>query len=358
MKFRLFCKYFLIGSLMALPKGVDNFHDTGISLHAQQTVLVDNIPSTQDKIDKKAQELCDTYIEFVLQGQKNIKNNKARYRRAVQQELPGAPMTPGHTWHCIYGQYTQLNRALKSLGDTITLIPYDGRNACPAFRTEMQKKYSGTEYAGALHSGKMFKSDNDYNRAMNAYLKYNHINDSTPDDKRNAVIARFEKNNFKASDLHPGTIIIVQHNNASSNTHAIMFLGRGRVENGEFIEDKNGKFIYAGYNNESVGDIFTTYNTNRIFAADIYNIASVSYAKELQNVKNMTNQELFQFIYDTPGNMCYIAPERKKLQELAETKYFDKQNFVPQIPTPMVYTASVPVFPVYNIIANRRKFSK
>lgn len=349
MRFKLFYKYLLAGSLMTLPKGISDFHKTDMPAHAykiEQTELF----ATQAKIDAKARELCDTYIDFVLQGQQNIKSRRGGYYAAVSKELPGAPLG----WHCIYGQYIQLNRALEKMGDTITLVPFTSRNACPTFRSEMRKKYSAPEYNGAIHNGKMFRSDAEYNRALAAFLKHNHITDSVDAQKRNSVIARFEKNNFKASCLHPGAIIIVQHNNTPSNTHAIMYLGRGRIENDKFVADENGGFIYAGYNNESVGDIFKTYNTNHIFAADIYNIARVDYAKELNRVTNMDDKELFRFVYDMPSDLCLAQTSHQQLETMAREKYFNKQNYAPAVPVIRPNMAMLPVFPLYNEILNIR----
>lgn len=328
MKIRLLLKYFLMGSLLAVPKGTGDFCDTDISMHAQQTVKT-RIPMCQKQIDKqindKSKELCDKYIDFVLQGQKNIQSGHDGHMSAVKRELPGAVPR----WYCIYGQYTQLNRALAELGDTLTLIPFNGRHSCPEFRRLMKEKYDNNTYSNAIHSGKMFQSDTEYNRALQAFLKHNKVTDSTPDIQKNTVVAQFEKNNFKASDLHPGTIIIVQHNNTPSNTHAIMYLGRGYVKANEFVPDSNGEFIYAGYNNETIGNIFTTYNTNHLFTADIYNIATVEYTKEYKNIMNKNNQELFDYVYTPSDAMYCVYPNREKLKELAQEKYFNRNKFVP-----------------------------
>ncbi len=341
MKFKTVLPYMFLGSLMLFPKGGGEVRKSAASLRAQP-VATQTIPSYETQIKEKAKELCDTYIDLVLQGQDNIKSRKGPYGKAVRTELPGAPVG----LHCMYGQYTQLNRALYALGDTMKLIPRDARSSCPNFRTEMRKKYSGDEYAGVLHNGKMFKSESDYNHALEAFLKHRKVTDSTPDAERKKVIAQFEKNNFLASSLHPGAILIIQKSADPNNTHAIMYLGRGRVEDKKFVEDPNGQFIYAGYNNESIGDIFTTYRTNHIFAADIYGIAMVAYAKELDNIKNMSDDELFRFVYDIPSDVYAFTPTRKYLQEMATEKFFDKQNFVPKMPTVMpITTASMPLFP-------------
>jgi len=348
MKFKAILPYFIFGSLVLAPKAIGK---SGVSGATKSATTEQTMPklSAQDKIENKAQELCDTYIDNVLQGQKRIKNTKGGHKRAVLSEFPGAYTR----WYCIYGQYTQLNRAVSELGDTLNLIPYDGRHACPAFRSEMQKKYSGKEYAGALHNGKMLKPDA-YNRARDAYLKKNHVTAETSDSVRNAVIARFEKNNFSVESLHPGAILIIQKSATPSNTHAVMYLGRGRVENGVFVPDSNGKFMYAGYNNEAIDDIFKTFNTNRIFAADIYDIACVEYNKEFDKIQNMQYDDMFRYVYNMPSDLYAIAPNQSALRDMAAEKYFDKQHFIPKFQPVQENTASV----IPNISASRRKLLK
>ena len=340
MKFRLFCKYFLIGSLISLPKGIGDFHKTDASAQIKQTVQMD-MPSVDTRINLKAKELCDTYIGLVLQGQTNIKNGRGSHKNSVLREFPGA----NTRWYCIYGQYVQLNRALNELGDTLCLIPFEARHSCPEFRKQMKQKYSGSEYTGVLYNGKMFKSDTEFNRAMNAFLKHNHITNDSPKSARDSAIARFKRNNFKATDLHPGAIIIVQHNNSSSNTHAIMYLGRGRVKDNQFIPDDSGAFIYAGYNNESVGDIFKTYNTNHMFVADIYNIARADYTKEFNKLIGMKHDDLFRFVYDTPSDVCWATPTNQQLKKLATEKYFNKAVNIPA-PIMRMDVASFPILPM------------
>ena len=353
MKFKTVLPYLLVGSMMGIPKPTGDFHKIGDPVHTQIVTTPTN-SDTQKQIENKAKELCDTYIDLVLQGQENIKDNNKRYghRKSVLKELPGAPVYPKNLY-CIYGQYTQLNRALDSLNDTLTLIPYGGRNSCPAFRDVMRTKYKSDEYAGALHNGKMFKSDEDYNRALNAYLKHNHVTDETPLEKRNEVIARFEKNNFYAGVLHPGAILIIQKSANPNNTHAVMYIGRGHVENNQFIEDADGQFIYAGYNNESLGDIFKTYNTNHIFAADIYNIAMVDYGKELEKIQNMDNKELYYFVYDIPNDLYAFGPNREYLEKMATEKYVNNENFVPQYPVVQPNLAGISIIPRHDLLIKK-----
>lgn len=351
MKLKSIFPYLLFGSLLFIPNGANksNAPKTGFATHQ---IIDTNIPNTRDLINAKAQELVDTYIDNVLQGQKNIKHGKGGHRTAVLREFPGAYVR----WYCIYGQYTQLNRALGSLGDTLTVIPFGGRHSCPEFRRLMKQKYSGPEYAGALHNGKMYKSDKDYNTALNAYLRHNNVNADTPSDVRQKLIDRFAQNNFSIESLHPGTILIIQKSATPSNTHAVMYLGRGRMENGVFVPDSNGKFLYAGYNNESIDDVFTTYRTNRMFAADIYDIAAVEYSKELNKIQNMKYEEMFRYVYDMPCDLYAMTPNIQSLREMATDKYFNNQDFSPYMQPVKQNMASM--FPMIQIMENRVRQQK
>lgn len=341
MKFKTILPYLLFGTLAMSPRSTSdiesNVSDAPIATH----ITTQNVPNRQEQIDAKAQELCDVYIDSVLAGQKRIKHGKGGHRRAVLNEFPGAYVR----WYCIYGQYVQLNRALDQLGDTLTIIPFEGRHSCPEFRRLMKQKYSGPEYANAIHNGKMYKSDKDYNNALTAFLKHNRVNESTPDSVRQQVIARFAKNNFSVESLHPGAILIYQKSSTPSNTHAVVYLGRGRVENGSFVPDKNGKHLYASYNNESIEDVFHTYSTNRMFVADIHDIATVEYAKELDKIQHMEYDDLFRYVYEMPSDMYVMTPSKRTLGEMAAQKYFEKQNFKPGIQPVQQNMASVAPFP-------------
>ena len=351
MKFKQVFSFFLLGSLVVIPKTVNQRTnadmDAGV-IHAKYNINQNQpqTPSRQDRIRKKAKELCNTYIDLVLKGQNNIKNSKGSHNRAVSRELPGAPTG----LYCIYGQYTQLNRAIDALGDTLTLIPFDARNACPTFRSIMKKKYAGKEYAGALFNGKMFKSDIEYNRAFQAFLRHNHITPETSDEEKLKIIERFEKNNFSIESLHPGAILIIQRPSGPTNTHAVMFLGRGRVQDKKFVPDSNGRFMYAGYNNETIDDIFKIFNTDHIFAADIQTIAAAEYTKELDKIQQFNTDELFEYIYDMPNDFYAIAPDRTYLQQMAEDKYFNKQNYAPTQPLVQKNMARIGNFPVCNLL--------
>ena len=342
MKFKVVLPYLLFGSLMLAPKGMGEFRDSenSSSLHAQQ-ISTQNILNTQKQIDAKAQELCDTYIANVLQGQENIKHSKTSHSRAVAKEFPGAVIR----WYCIYGQYTQWNRAVSELGDTLHLIPFEARHSCPEFRRQMKQKYSGPEYAGVLYNGKMFKSDKDYKNALSAFLVRNHVTDSTPDSVKQSIINKFAQNNFSAESLHPGAILIVQKSATPSNTHAIMYLGKGYMRNGVFVADPKGKVLYAGYNNESIDDIFSVFPTNRIFAVDMFELARYAYTQEFQKIQNMNYNEMYQYVYDVPQDLYALSPRHQDLKKMAQEKYFNKAKFEPPMQNVQTNYAGIQPFP-------------
>ena len=347
MKFKSVLPYLLFGSLLALPRGEGVFHETDLntSVKIEQNA---KIPGQDEKAQKKAKELCSLFIQNVLDGQKRIKQSKKGHACAVLDELPGASVR----WYCMYGQYTQLNRALDEFGDTLCLIPRDAKHSCPKFRSLMMKKYNNKPgYDGALHSGKMYKSDVDYNHALNAYLAHHNVTDTTPENVRKKFIERFQKNNFSIEVLNPGAIIIVQYDNSPSNTHAIMYLGRGCEYRGKFVSKSNGQFMFAGYNNESVGDIFMTFNTERIFVADVRTILTAEYKQQLQKIESMSCQDLFHYVYGddllTYSGMYNIGT----LREMA-TKKWQNHNYIPSI-LPQVATASI--VPFSSIFGQRQK---
>ena len=338
LKFTKILPYLLCGTMtMMSAKGIDaNKTKDSWSMNdawrAKTAVDINKLAQDQENakaenLENKAKQLCDTYIDFVLQGQQNIKQNKSKQKRraAVLDELPGAPVGR----HCMFGQYTQLNRAMRELQDTLSIIPFQGRNSCARFSYEMTKKYGNPEYAGAIRNGQMM-NPGAYKSALQAFLKLNHVTDQTPDDVKQQVVARFEKNHFSIESLHPGTILIVPRSAHSNGKHAIVFLGRGRVRDGKFTPDENGAFMYAGYNNESVGDIFRSFDTHNVFAADIYNISLASYENEFENVENMNYSDLYTFVYETPKQSYDIAPKTNELKAMAYEKYFAKRKFKPK----------------------------
>ena len=233
---------------------------------------------------EKATLLMDKYIDNAVSGTQRIisakENENKTYIRAVQSELPGAPRNARQgTLHCLYGQYTQLNRAIKSLGDTIHIIPVTDDNAhmsSSAFKKHMTKLYDNQEYPNAIYSGQLYTSSKEYTKALNRYFKRNH---ATSDELQEKYTQEFNKKNYCVKSLNPGTIIIV------NSGHAIMYLGQGRIKNGYFVPDeKNGRAICCTYNAEHAAIPLTTWNTHNSFAADIQNIATKKYEQEIDSM--------------------------------------------------------------------------
>lgn len=271
-------------------------------------------------LDNKADSLCDTYIKNMLVAQQKLKPlmGTRNYARAVRQELPGAPV--GN--HCLYGQFTHLARALGEMGDTLTIIPDDARMACINFKTQMRNKYS--QYPNCIYEGIMHKSDSAYNAALNRYLRQKNVTETTPDSVRAQYINQFAQKNFNADTIAPGAIMIVPRHRGSRNTfHAIMFLGRGRIENGKFIADKNGQHIYVGHNRETMGDIFRTYDTSCVFAANTRNIVRTEYQQELKRIETMPRDKLVDFL-DAPNNINPEYAPHDVLLQMARNKYFNQ----------------------------------
>lgn len=285
-------------------------------------------------LDKKADELRDAYVSNMLTAQQKLNPllGKNGYRAAVRRELPGAPVG----MHCMYGQYTHLSRALAEKGDTLTIIPPSASRACIAFKSEMRKKYSGVEYDGCIFEGKMYESDSLYNAALVKYLKQKKITENTPDSVRWAAIAEFDKRNFSADRLESGAILIVpRYRGSKTKFHAIMDLGRGRIENGTFVADTSGRHIYTGHNRETMGDMFKTYDTSNVFAVDTRKIARVEYAKELNRIENMSRQDLLVFLKDAGKDLTPYEQQslsREILVKMARAMYFhqDKQIAAPK----------------------------
>ncbi len=236
----------------------------------------------QYDISSKVSKLTQTYINKSIAGQKRIRENRTKhgYTAAVRAELPGAPVN----LHCLYGQYTQLQRALKELGDTLTIIPQNNNahKSCPAFIKEMQKKYDAPEFDGAIHSGYVYKTDAEYESALAKYLTKalsgvkNNI-----DSARQALIKRFAKTHYSIESLAPGTIMIVPPSRGAQPTHAVVYLGRGFVRDGQFVADTNGNHMYSGYNNEQILGLFEIWDMSNVFSADISKIVAVMYEQEL-----------------------------------------------------------------------------
>ena len=340
MKLKWTIPYLLFGSTMFCGTGVSMTAPTattvsrpsvfaddvrGVALSYRSIIPYDCIferSVNEFYLDDKADSLCSAYMSNMLRAQAKLAPlmGKSGYSAAVRAELPGAPVGR----HCVWGQHTQLSRALSEMGDTITVIPNGARTCCHQFKYLMREKYADT---GAIREGVMFRSDSSYNVALNRYLARNRVTSETPDSVRRAVAAKFARNNFSADSLNAGTILIVpRHRGAQNLFHAIMYLGRGRVENGVFVPDTLGKHIYAGHNREKIGDLFGTYDTNNVFAADTRQIVRNAYAKELQQIEALSERDLRAFISDSTVNAQELTCcTRDQLLRIARDKYFKKQ---------------------------------
>lgn len=279
----------------------------------------------QAYLDDKADILINKYMNNMLNAQERLKPllGTGKYRAAVRKELPGAPVG----LHCVYGQYTQLSRAQKEMGDTITIIPAAGSRACQNFKYEMRRKYTAPEYDGAIAEGKMYQSDSAYNVALDKYLVRNRVGRDAPDSVRAPIAAKFAKSNFSAEQLTPGTMLVVPRYRGSKNKfHMIMFLGRGRIENGKFIADKNGKYIYTGHNRENIGELFDTWDTSNVFAADTKKIARAQYAREWARIESMSREELIESLqHDSVAAKSDLPTmSRDALMHLVRARYFNK----------------------------------
>lgn len=298
----------------------------------------------QSYLDDKADVLIDKYMSNMLSAQERLNPllGTGKYRAAVRKELPGAPVG----LHCVYGQYTQLSRAQKELGDTVTIVPTAGSRACQNFKYEMRRKYKAPEYSGAIVEGKMFPSDSAYNVALDKYLTRNRVGRDAPDSVRAPIVAKFAKSNFSVEQLSPGTMLVVpRYRGSKSKFHMIMFLGRGRIENGKFIADENGKYIYTGHNRENIGDLFETWDTSNVFAADTKKIARAQYARDWSRIESMSREELIEILQNDSiaVQSDLTTMSRDALLILARARYFNKP--VPQKPV---------LVPVHNVFAMSR----
>ena len=275
---------------------------------------------TTSFLNAKADTLCQTYVSNMLTAHARLHPllGTSRYHAAVCRELPGAPVGR----HCMWGQHTQLSRALKTMGDTVTIIPRTARTACTQFKHQMRNKYRHD--TGCIYEGRVYESDASYNAALNRHLTRKKIDTTTPDSIRQSEIDRFAAHNFNADRLAPGTIMIVPRTHGNTRQfHAITFLGRGRIQDGKFMADSLGRHIYVGHNREVIGDLFRTYDMSNVFAADTRQIASAQYRKELQHVLNMPYDDLIKFLADSghPETLLRLYP-RSTLVHMARNKYF------------------------------------
>ena len=272
-------------------------------------------------LDAKAENLCYNYTNNVTESQTRIKGKRGTsgYRASVRKELPGAPVGK----HCLYGQYVNLDRALDAANDTLTIIPKKAKASCAMFKNEMRKKYSGSEYADCIFEGNCYASDSLFDAGLNAFIEKQRAQKGSKFDFVSAA-TEFSKKNFSADELEPGAILIVPRKRGSrSQFHAIVLLGRGRIENGQFVSDSKGRHMYAGMNRESIGDLFKAYDMTFVFAANTEKIARVEYGKELARIEKMSNDQLVQFLKDGQHNESALRKlSRPALLRLARDKYF------------------------------------
>lgn len=278
------------------------------------------------RLDNKADCLRDKYVKNMLNAQEKLHPllGKRNYYAAVRAELPGAPVGQ----HCVYGQYTHLNRALCEMGDTLTIIPRGGHASCTGFMYHMEKKYNKTEFPGCIHKGVMFETDSAYNVALEKYLKRSGVQADTPDSVRAQYMKKFATRNFSADGLNSGSIVIVpRYRGSQSKFHAILYLGRGRIEKGKFVADATGRHIYVGHNRENIGDLFKTYDMSKVFAADIREIARAEYVNELKRIESMSTEELIVFLSGADlSHKVLAAYPRDTLVRMARDLYFGALN--------------------------------
>lgn len=159
---------------------------------------------------------------------------------------------------------------------------------------------------------------------------------NTPDSVRAGHVQKFASRNFSADGLDAGAILIVpRYRGSRSKFHAVMYLGRGRLDDGKFIPDSAGRHIYVGHNRENLGDIFKAYDVSNVFAADTHKIARAEYAAELKRIESMPSDDLIEFISDkkTPAVILATCPHTI-LVRMARDRYFgcfNIDNYMPII---------------------------
>jgi len=304
MRFKKIVPYFVTFATLLIGSGLnDNNTDAkdydfnGVKpTYASTFHLTSEYDLRKSAAEDKATALITKYIDNAVSGAQRILDMRKSkgYNRAVQTELPGAPRneTQG-TLHCLYAQYTQLERALAELNDSIKIIPTteNTHQAGRSFVRNMTKLYDKPEYNNAIHRGHVYQSDSAYNHALNRYL-YNATRGKRGniDSLRTEYTKKFQQKNFSAGVLNPGTILIV------NGGHAIMYLGQGFVQNNEFIPDANGRAVCCSYNREHPATYLTTYSTQNAFAADIKKIATVEYYKDIERIDSLNRTELLSYL--------------------------------------------------------------
>ena len=254
-------------------KNQKEFHEL-YSEHALQETTYD---LDKEKIDEKVRIVMENYINNAIGGTQRIitNKNKTGYYSAVRKELPGAPVSQ----HCLYGQYTQLNRALQQFGDSLQVIPQssNAHMSTTSFKSAMTKLYNNNEYSNSIHRGRLYNSKKEYNKSLDKFVtQKTYGKQNVSDSLRNVYVSQFEKNNYCASNLNPGTIIIV------NSGHAVMYLGIGKIKNNKFIPDENGEPVCCAYNREHPAIYLSCWSTSSSFAADIQNIITQKYMAQLE----------------------------------------------------------------------------
>ena len=248
----------------------------------------------QDTVNYKVDKIMGTYIENAVSGVRNIINNRKKkgYIRAIQTELPGAPHRGEQTYHCLYGQYTQFNRALAENNEPTDIIPtvHNAHQSTSSFIQQMTKMYNDPEYSGAIRRGHLYTTRSEYNRALNGYVK-----SKTPKnfngnvDSLHAVYKeKFDKDNFCAASLNPGSIIIVD------GGHAVMYLGQGKIKNNQFVCDTNGPAIVCAYNVEHPAIELSSWRTNHASAFDMEKIVENRVKAEMLAKQRVKREEMAQ----------------------------------------------------------------
>lgn len=301
-------------------------------------------------IDLKAKDLRDQYLENAIRSQKKLAPfmNTQRYRTEVRKELPGAPIG----LHCVYGQYTQLTRALHEMGDTLKIIPTDmnAQNACAAFKRGMRQKYSGPEYTGCIREGKMYASNAQYAAALDQFISRQKISAQNPDSLRNVLANEFAKKNFSIESIEPGTIMIVPRSPGSKTKfHAIMYPGIGIKDSvGNFVPTPDGIPMFVAHNMERLDDLFKSWDTRNVFATDIKKIAVAEYTKEFHRIESMSSDGLIAYLSDGVSDLVSsLRPmSRTALLKLARAKYFGHD--IPTTQKPYQIAMNAPAFDLPN----------
>lgn len=351
MKFKRIVPYFIAGMSLSISTSSDVTAKTVSTPDAGKNLIANVIPMnitsdllalaekadvhffdlySEDRLlNLKAENLCNVYMDNMLDAQQRLAPyvGKRGYQAAVRKELPGAPAGQ----HCVYGQYTQLQRALDEMGDTLTIVPKHANRACTEFKTQMRRKYNRANgYNNCIFEGKMYESDSAYNAAMDKFLARNR---ATSDDAIARYAGQFEQKNFSVDAIEPGSMLIVPRTRGNKRKfHMIMYVGRGRIENGQYIADQNGRPVFTAHNRERIGYLFDAWDTNNVFASNTQQIARSQYAKELKHIESMSRDQLIKYILMGNKSVTYEQLSQmptNMLKKMARDKYF--HGVIPQL---------------------------